>query len=58
MACPTRRGIDYFERGAAKFVIAFSHPEVRVASQLLHYGLVDAVRELWSNRTVADPQPR
>jgi hypothetical protein len=42
----TSRGIGYLEYKAGKFAIAYSHPEARIAENLLHYGLVDAVHEL------------
>ncbi|MBV8801208.1 MAG: hypothetical protein JO208_15555 [Alphaproteobacteria bacterium] len=43
---PTTRGVDYLEYKPGKFVIGYSHPEARVAENLLHYGLVDAVHEI------------
>jgi len=44
----TSRGIWWYqtERGAP--VIAYAHPEARVQSSLLHYGLIDAVNEICS----------
>lgn len=42
----TARGVWYHEPRAGKYVIAYSHPEARCASNLLHYGLVDAIREI------------
>jgi len=42
----TTRGVDYAALGSGRHIIAFSHPEARVADNLLHYGLVDAVREI------------
>jgi len=43
----TRRGIWYCEYEQKKYVIAYSHPEARVADSLLFYGIVDAVREIY-----------
>lgn len=42
----TSRGIYFHEYLPEKFVISYSHPEARVASNLLYYGLVDAIREI------------
>ncbi len=42
----TTRGIEFLEYTSGKYVIDYSHPEARVSPNLLHYGLVDAVREL------------
>jgi len=42
----TTRGVWYHEPVAGRFVVAYSHPEARCASCLLHYGLVDAIREV------------
>ena len=42
----TTRGVDYAAFDPQKHIVAFSHPEARVADNLLHYGLVDAVREI------------
>ena len=41
----TARGIWYREIGTTRF-IAYWHPQARLPAQLLHYGLIDAVREL------------
>ncbi|RMD57346.1 hypothetical protein D6833_14060 [Candidatus Parcubacteria bacterium] len=43
----TARGVEYLEYTSGKYVIAYSHPEARVSANLLHYGLVDAVREIF-----------
>lgn len=48
----TSRGVEYLEYLPNKFVIAFSHPEARVADNLLHYGLLDTVRELFKTRAI------
>lgn len=45
----TSRGVDYHEYERGKFVIAYSHPEARVAPNLIHFGLVDAVRSIRIN---------
>ena len=42
----TSRGIYFHEYLPNKFVISYSHPEARVASNLLYYGLIDAIREI------------
>lgn len=42
----TTRGVSYLEYAPGKFVISYSHPEARVAENLLYYGLVDAVQEI------------
>lgn len=42
----TARGVEYHEFAPGKYVIAYAHPEARVADHLLHYGLIDAVREI------------
>lgn len=42
----TSRGIAYQRDAKGTLVISYSHPEARVQESLLHYGLVDAVREL------------
>jgi hypothetical protein len=42
----TTRGVEFLEYKPSQHVIAFSHPEARVAENLLFYGLVDAVREI------------
>lgn len=41
----TSRGIWYFNDGHT-IVISFSHPEARVKDCVLHYALVDAVKEI------------
>ncbi|MCA9666635.1 MAG: hypothetical protein KC503_13630 [Myxococcales bacterium] len=46
----TRRGIQHCEDESGAIVFAYSHPEARVHNSLLHYGLVDAVREVWARR--------
>lgn len=43
----TRRGIWFHEFKPKQYVIAFSHPEARVAENLLYYGIVDAIREIF-----------
>jgi hypothetical protein len=44
----TQRGIWWFERSPKKYVIAYCHPEARVDNPLIVYGLIDAVREIYS----------
>jgi len=43
----TSRGIDYHERKKNKYIISYSHPEARVQDNLLYYGLLDAIREIY-----------
>jgi len=43
----TTRGIDYHEYKRDKYVISYSHPEARVQDNLLYYGLLDAIREIY-----------
>lgn len=45
----TARGIWYREIGTTPF-IAYWHPQARLPAPLLHYGLIDAVRELADRR--------
>ena len=42
----TKRGIWWYERDINKYVVHFAHPEARVHSPLLVYGLLDAIREI------------
>ena len=42
----TRRGVTYHEHKPGRFVVDYSHPQARVASHILYYGLVDAIREI------------
>ncbi len=42
----TTRGIRYHVNEAAALVVSFAHPEARVDKCLLHYGLIDAIREI------------
>lgn len=44
----TNRGIWWYERAPSKYVIAYCHPEARVDSPLIVYGLIDAIREVYS----------
>ena len=44
----TRRGVEFLEYAPGKHVIDYSHPEARVSPFLLHYPLVDAIREIRS----------
>ena len=45
----TSRGIWYYIEEKGTIVISYSHPEARTKECLLHYGLIDAVREILSN---------
>jgi len=42
----TSRGVWFHEYKNGKFIISFSHPEARIKSNLLYYGLIDAVKEI------------
>jgi hypothetical protein len=42
----TSRGIDYLEYANRKYVVGYFHPEARIAKSSIHYGLVDAAREI------------
>ena len=44
----TRRGIRWYERDPNKIVISFAHPEARVQSSLIVYGLLDAISEIYA----------
>jgi len=44
----TKRGIWWYERDTNKYVVHFPHPEARVHSPLLVYGLMDAIQEIWA----------
>lgn len=41
------RGIEYHEHKRKKYIISYSHPEARVQDNLLYYGLLDAIREIY-----------
>lgn len=45
----TSRGVSYYSLGSDRYVIDYLHPEARCASNLLYYGLIDALRELLCN---------
>lgn len=47
----TRRGIEFLEYALGKYVIDFAHPEARIAPCLIHYALIDAVREIRGDGT-------
>ncbi|EJU06886.1 hypothetical protein [Fusobacterium hwasookii] len=42
----TKRGILYNKENN-KLIISYSHPEARVSSNLLYYGLIDAIKEIF-----------
>lgn len=42
----TSRGIAFHEYKPQKYVVAYAHPEARVAACILYYGLIDAIREI------------
>ncbi len=46
----TNRGIWWYEQEANKIVISFAHPEARVQSSLIVYGLLDAIQEIYAEQ--------
>ena len=42
----TSRGIWYFVETSGTIVVSYSHPEARTKECLLHYGLLDAIKEI------------
>jgi hypothetical protein len=44
----TKRGIRWYEWDVHKYVVSFAHPEARVHSPLLVYGLLDAICEIYA----------
>lgn len=46
----TTRGIEYYKDPALGCFLAYSHPTARVSSNLLFYGLMDAIREVMGIR--------
>ena len=42
----TKRGILYNKENN-KLIVSYSHPEARVSSNLLYYGLIDAIKEIY-----------
>jgi len=44
----TNRGIWWYQRAPKKYVVAYCHPEARVDNPLIVYGLIDAIREIYS----------
>jgi hypothetical protein len=44
----TKRGIQYFNPEQNKYVVCFAHPEARIQDSLLHYGLLDAINEIYT----------
>lgn len=47
----TARGIWYYVEEAGTIVISYSHPEARTKECFLHYGLMDAIREILQTDT-------
>jgi hypothetical protein len=45
----TKRGIQYFNPEQNKYVVCFAHPEARIQDSLLHYGLLDAINEIYTD---------
>jgi len=48
----TFNGIPYREYQAGKFAIAYTHPEARVADNILYYPLIHAIKEILSKKGV------
>ena len=46
----TRRGVEFHELQPNRYLISYSHPEARVSDNLLYYGLIDAVREIYPKK--------
>ncbi len=42
----TSRGVWFYEHAVGGHTVSFAHPEARVAQNVLHYALVDAVQEI------------
>ncbi|MHA1211600.1 MAG: hypothetical protein ACTSSH_03975 [Candidatus Heimdallarchaeota archaeon] len=42
----TKRGVYFHEHKPNKYIVEFSHPEVRCAPSFIYYGLIDAIREI------------
>jgi len=42
----TNRGVWYYELKKGKFFVSYVHPEARVSSNIIYYGLVDAIKEI------------
>lgn len=51
----TRRGVEYREYGSGKLMITHTHPTARLGANLLYYGLIDAVREIFASRSQSGP---
>lgn len=47
----TTRGIWYHEYQKNKYIIQYSHPAARIADCLLYYGLLDAINEIYKNKS-------
>jgi hypothetical protein len=46
----TYRGVWFHEYKADKYIVSYVHPEARCSPPLLYYGLIDAMREINSQR--------
>lgn len=53
----TRRGIKFLQFVPGRHVIDYAHPEARVAPFLLHYPLIDAIREIRLDATNRTAEP-
>ncbi len=45
----TRHGIWYYIEPSGTIVVAYSHPEARTKECMLHYSLIDAIKEIINN---------
>lgn len=50
----TSRGVHYQRAPFGTTVVSYSHPGARVASYILHYGLVDSIAEILRDTTVTN----
>ena len=44
----TSRGIWYVKESTGRIVVSYSHPEARVKPNILYYGLIDAIKEIYN----------
>lgn len=51
----TSRGVYYYEFKKGRYFIKYSHPEARVADNILYYPLVDSIREILNIEIIPNP---
>ncbi len=44
----TKRGVWFYKYDTKRYFISYAHPEARIQSSLLYYGLIDTIKELTS----------